>query len=76
MEKSMTLTLSRPQRAHLRRGPLVGTEGIDMADVELVLRDVLDPGRPVEAGPEQPVEDIVEVWGMQSFPASDPPSNW
>jgi hypothetical protein len=20
--------------------------------------------------------DIVEEWGMQSFPASDPPSNW
>jgi len=47
-----------------------------VADVGLVLSDVLDPGRPVEAGPEKPVEDIVHVWGMQSFPASDPPSNW
>jgi hypothetical protein len=21
-------------------------------------------------------EDIVDQWGVQSFPASDPPSNW
>jgi hypothetical protein len=72
----MMLTLSRPRRAHVRRGPLLGTEGVDVSDVGLVLRDVLHPAPPVAAGPEQPVEDIVEVWGMQSFPASDPPSNW
>jgi hypothetical protein len=72
----MLLTLSRPRRAHFRRGPLLGTEGVDLPDVGLVLRDVLDLVPPVEAGPEQPVDDIVEVWGMQSFPASDPPSNW
>ena len=23
-----------------------------------------------------PPPDIVELWGIQSFPASDPPSNW
>ena len=23
-----------------------------------------------------PLEDIVEVWGLGSFPASDPPANW
>jgi hypothetical protein len=72
----MLLTLSRPRRAHFRRGPLLGTEGVDVSDVGLVLRDVLHPAPPVQAGPEQPVEDIVEMWGMQSFPASDPPSNW
>lgn len=28
--------------------------------------------------PELPRDlvDIVEEWGLQSFPASDPPSNW
>ena len=28
------------------------------------------------AGTEQPLTDIVEEWGIQSFPASDPPANW
>ena len=23
-----------------------------------------------------PLRDIVEVWGEDSFPASDPPANW
>jgi len=23
-----------------------------------------------------PSIDIVEIWGIQSFPASDPPTNW
>ena len=29
----------------------------------------------VEAA-DDAAHDIVEEWGMQSFPASDPPSNW
>ncbi len=34
------------------------------------------PGRPGTAGQVRPPVDIVEEWGVQSFPASDPPSNW
>jgi hypothetical protein len=37
-----------------------------------------------QPGPQQPAatvvtatnDDIVDVWGMDSFPASDPPTNW
>ncbi len=25
---------------------------------------------------QRPVTDVVEDWGLASFPASDPPSNW
>jgi hypothetical protein len=28
------------------------------------------------AGRGRPLSDIVEEWGIQSFPASDPPANW
>jgi hypothetical protein len=28
------------------------------------------------AGPEEGARDIVQEWGEQSFPASDPPANW
>ena len=72
----MLPTLSRHREPPLRPGPLVGTAGIDLADVDLLLRDVLDLARPVTADPGRAVEDIVDEWGRQSFPASDPPANW
>jgi hypothetical protein len=30
----------------------------------------------VPARKERAARDIVEEWGIQSFPASDPPANW
>jgi hypothetical protein len=33
--------------------------------------------RPTIRAPRRPRPiDIVEEWGLQSFPASDPPANW
>ena len=35
-----------------------------------------DPGLPGGTTATGPSIDIVEEWGLQSFPASDPPTNW
>ena len=34
------------------------------------------PRRPGGTTATGPSIDIVEEWGLQSFPASDPPTNW
>ena len=36
------------------------------------------PRTPPRRRPEplEPPVDVVDQWGMDSFPASDPPSNW
>ena len=38
--------------------------------------DILTPWPTNRTGQSRRLIDIVEEWGMQSFPASDPPANW
>jgi hypothetical protein len=56
----------------VRRGP---TDKASTAGPPAVRR-----GSTVERGRIVPVAspsiDVVDLWGMQSFPASDPPANW
>jgi len=35
-----------------------------------------DPGPAIQRTATHAIPDIVEEWGRQSFPASDPPANW
>jgi hypothetical protein len=34
------------------------------------------PVRDDDLRPTRVADDVVDEWGLQSFPASDPPSNW
>jgi hypothetical protein len=45
-------------------------------DLPVSLRDVPASPPAVRAGPGRRLTDIVDQWGMDSFPASDPPANW
>jgi hypothetical protein len=38
--------------------------------------ELVAPERPAVRASAGPPPDIVDQWGMQSFPASDPPANW
>jgi hypothetical protein len=73
----MTLTL--PRSPAVRSRP-VATPEVLPAPVEVLGRtrttvDGLAAGQARNARTE-PLIDIVEEWGLQSFPASDPPTNW
>ena len=74
----MPLTLSDSPEVRSRRP---ATIEIKAAPVEARSRtrtdvDGLVPGRAGKTKATRPSIDIVEEWGMQSFPASDPPMNW
>jgi hypothetical protein len=62
----MPLTLSSRPEVTSRH---VATPGFPAVAVETLT----DTRTDVEA---IPTTDIVEEWGVQSFPASDPPMNW
>ena len=64
----MQLTLSRL--------PEPDVAPVDLLDLPVVPSlPIVAPSTGTSTGTARPV-DIVEEWGMQSFPASDPPANW
>ena len=73
----MTLTLPR--------SPVVGSRPVATPEVRPAPVEALGRTRTTVDGPvagqagnarTEPLIDIVEEWGLQSFPASDPPTNW
>ncbi len=76
-EDEMPLTMSRrPETKSLRVAVIeLQAAAIAISGGERT-SDVLAPGQPRRTRAIPPPADIVEEWGMQSFPASDPPANW
>jgi hypothetical protein len=74
----MPLTLSRSGAVKRRR--VAATAAREAAAEALsptrTTVDGLILGQARKARPTRPLLDVVEEWGMQSFPASDPPMNW
>jgi len=74
----MPLTLACSPEVEFRRlatsEPQAGA--LDTSCGTRTTNDELAPKQVGMARPAGPLTDIVEEWGMQSFPASDPPMNW
>jgi hypothetical protein len=74
----MPITLVRSREVTSRR---TATTTPRTTAVEALHPTRSDVGGPIadqvrKAASTRPTTDIVEEWGMQSFPASDPPMNW
>jgi hypothetical protein len=72
------ITLSPDPQVKLSETATIGflTTVLDALDGDRTSRVAPVVRHPEEAGPVPLRVDIVEEWGMQSFPASDPPANW
>jgi hypothetical protein len=77
-EEGMTLTLSRTRGGTARRAAALALSAAARRTRtgDRPRDDILLDASPVIADPEPARIDMVDEWGMQSFPASDPPSNW
>lgn len=74
----MPLTLSCSREVTSRRIAVTEPQEAAVAALSPTRTNVdgLVPEQLRKARPTRPPIDIVEEWGMQSFPASDPPMNW
>jgi hypothetical protein len=82
------MTLASPQEPRPSRSSGVGTLALDRDADCLPVRAVLGgsscrwprSGEPTptrgSTGRDRAPWDIVDEWGAESFPASDPPANW
>ena len=68
MTPALSAVLIAPRRDVDVRPPRVAADGDR-------LRHTV-PGPPTQRITVGASPDIVDEWGMQSFPASDPPANW
>ena len=58
------------------RGSELESPQVAVLDLQVAPSGILTPRPTNRAGQGRRLIDIVEEWGMQSFPASDPPANW
>jgi hypothetical protein len=74
----MTLTLSDSPEVRSRQAAAIEirTATVGARSHTRTRADRPDPEWPGETTATGPSIDIVEEWGLQSFPASDPPPNW